>query len=127
MTVDPHVLFKEGEFTFRILSKEYRDEALVVLSRAFCTEPVCDAIAEIDPKMKTSFLDWVEFVDYWMDHCSTNGMSVVALRKLNYHKLTNPLSSYYIVCLLIFCTDIFYSMQMKRAIGLQGYSLSAIC
>jgi len=81
MTVDPHVLFKEGEFTFRILSKEYRDEALVVLSRAFCTEPVCDAIAEIDPKMKTNFLDWVEFVDYWMDHCSTNGMSVVALHE----------------------------------------------
>ena len=93
MTVDPHVLFKEGEFTFRILSKEYRDEALVVLSRAFCTEPVCDAIAEVDPKMKTNFLDWVEFVDYWMDHCSTNGMSVVALRKLNHHKLANPLSS----------------------------------
>ena len=93
MTVDPHVLFKEGEFTFRILSKEYRDEALVVHSRAFCTEPVCDAIAEIDPKMKTNFLDWVEFVDYWMDHCSTNGMSVVALRKLNHHKLANPLSS----------------------------------
>ena len=106
MTVDPHVLFKEGEFTFRILSKEYRDEALVVLSRAFCTEPVCDAIAEIDPKMKTSFLDWVEFVDYWMDHCSTNGMSVVALRKSNHFKIANLLSLYYIVCLLIFYTGI---------------------
>ena len=91
MTVDPHVLFKEGEFTFRILSKEYRDEALVVLSRAFCTEPVCDAISEVDPKMKTNFLDWVEFVDYWMDHCSTNGMSVVALRKSNDFKIANPL------------------------------------
>ena len=124
MTVDPHVLFKEGEFTFRILSKEYRDEALVVLSRAFCTEPVCDAIAETDPKMKTNFLDWVEFVDYWMDHCSTNGMSVVALRKLNYHKLGNPLG--YIACLLVFYTGIFYSMQMKRAIGLQGCLLSVI-
>ena len=99
MTDDPHVLFKEGEFTFRILSIEYRDEALVVLSRAFCTEPVCDAIAEIDPKMKTNFLDWVEFVDYWMDHCSTNGMSVVALRKLNNHKIakyTKIVNMYYI-------------------------------
>ena len=109
MTVDPHVLFKEGEFTFRILSKEYRDEALVVLSRAFCTEPVCDAIAEIDPKMKTNFLDWVEFVDYWMDHCSTNGMSVVALRKLNDIKIANPLS-YIVMLYMLYCIsfDILY-------------------
>ena len=126
MTVDPHVLFKEGEFTFRILSKEYRDEALVVLSRAFCTEPVCDAIAEIDPKMKTSFLDWVEFVDYWMDHCSTNGMSVVAFRKLNRHKLANLLS-FILYVISHFILPFFYSMQMKRAIGSQGCLLSAIC
>ena len=24
-------------------------------------------------------MDWLEFVEYWMDHCSSNGMSVVAI------------------------------------------------
>ena len=24
-------------------------------------------------------MDWVEFVDYWMDHCSSNGLSVIAV------------------------------------------------
>ena len=33
--------------------------------------------------MKTEYIDWLEFVDYWMDHCSTNGLSVVALDKEN--------------------------------------------
>ena len=33
--------------------------------------------------MKTEYIDWLEFVDYWMEHCSTNGLSVVALDKEN--------------------------------------------
>ena len=73
------LLFEEGGFAYHILTPGYRDAALVVLARAFCTEPVCDAIVEINPKMKTEFLDWIQFVDYWMDHCSSNGMSVMAL------------------------------------------------
>jgi len=72
-------LFKEGKFTYQVLTKEYRDQALIVIARAFCTEAVCSAIAEIKPEMKTNFLDWVEFMDYWMDHCSTNGISVMAI------------------------------------------------
>ena len=56
----------------------------MVLSRAFVTEPVCSAIEEIKPNMKTHLYDWVEFVDYWMDHCSSNQMSVFALDEENH-------------------------------------------
>jgi hypothetical protein len=73
------LLFVEGNFEYHILTPKFRDEALMVLSRAFVTEPVCAAVAEIKPEMKTNLHDWVEFVDYWMDHCSNNNMSVIAL------------------------------------------------
>ena len=72
-------LFKEGHFAFHILTPKYRDEVLMVLSRAFCTEPVCDAIADINPGMKTHIHEWVEFVDYWMDVALNKGLSVVAI------------------------------------------------
>ena len=76
---DDTFLFSEGRFSYHVLTPKYRDEALMVLSRAFVTEPVCSAIAEIKPEMKTHLHDWVEFVDYWMDHCCSNNMSVIAL------------------------------------------------
>lgn len=72
-------LFKEGRFSYHVLTPEYRDEALIVLSRSFVSEPVCSAVAEIRPDMETKLHDWVEFVDCWMDHCSSNGLSVVCL------------------------------------------------
>lgn len=75
------LLFKVGKFAYHVLTPQYRDAALVVLSRAFCSEPVCSALPEIKPEMTTNFLDWVEFVEYWMDHCSSNGMSVIAVGK----------------------------------------------
>ena len=34
--------------------------------------------------MLNKFLDWIEFVEYWMDHCSTNGMSVIAINTKNH-------------------------------------------
>jgi ribosomal protein S18 acetylase RimI-like enzyme len=71
--------YQQGKFSYRVLTPEYRDEVCMVLSRAFCTEPVCAAVAEIKPEMKTELHDWVEFVDYWMDHCSSNGLSVVCV------------------------------------------------
>jgi len=71
-------LFREGKFIYSVLTPAHRDAAMVVLARAFCTEPVVNALGNIRPDMKTEFVDWVEFVDYWMDHCSTNGLSVVA-------------------------------------------------
>lgn len=77
-------LFKEGGLTYKILDPSQKDAAAAVLARAFCTEPVCSAIAELDPKMKTNYHDWVEFVDFWMDHCSTNGLSVYALDEQNH-------------------------------------------
>jgi len=61
------------------LTPAYRDAALVVISRAFCTEPTTSGLAEVRPEMTTHFMDWLEFVEYWMDHCSSNGMSVVAI------------------------------------------------
>ena len=72
-----------------------------MLARAFCSEPACSDVAEVSflenssfsaskldsfklrPDMKTKYIDWLEFVDYWMEHCSTNGLSVVALDKEN--------------------------------------------
>ena len=61
----------------------YKDAAHAVLARAFCSEPNCSALPEIRPEMETEFIDWLEFVNYWMDHCSTNGLSVIALDKEN--------------------------------------------
>ena len=78
------LLFKEGRFAYHVLTPKYRDEVLMVLSRAFVTEPVCSAIEEIRPEMKTHLYDWVEFVDYWMDHCSSNGMRVFAFDEENH-------------------------------------------
>lgn len=74
---------REGGFAYHILTPKHRDAVLVVLARAFCSEPVCSAVADIRPEMKTEMVDWVEFVDYWMDDCSSNGLSVVALDEVN--------------------------------------------
>ena len=73
------LLFKEGKFSYHILTKENRDACKEVLSIAFCSEPVCSAIAKIKPEMETKLDDWREFVEYWMDHCSSNNMSVIAV------------------------------------------------
>ena len=77
-------LYREGDLVYKVLTPAHRDATMVVLARAFCTEPVCNAIADLRPEMKTEFLDWIEFVDYWMDHCSTNGLSVVAMDEKNH-------------------------------------------
>lgn len=79
MENDSNILLKSGKFIYKVLTPEYRDQTLVVLARAFCTEPVCFALGEKDPSKFVSFLDWIEFVEYWMDHCSSNGMSVIAI------------------------------------------------
>merc|ERR1712226_1015244 len=76
-------LFTEGKFSYHVLTPAHKDAAHAVLARAFCSEPACSDVAEVRPDMKTEYIDWLEFVDYWMDHCSTNGLSVVALDKEN--------------------------------------------
>ena len=63
MPSDTMELFREGKFSFRILTPEHHDAALIVLARAFCTEPMCSRVAEINPEMKTNLHDWVEFID----------------------------------------------------------------
>eukprot|EP00092_Neocalanus_flemingeri_P005544 GFUD01005975.1.p1 GENE.GFUD01005975.1~~GFUD01005975.1.p1 ORF type:complete len:310 (+),score=55.30 GFUD01005975.1:117-1046(+) len=79
MSTDPMELFTADKLSYRILTPEHRDAALIVLARAFCTEPATSALGEIRPEMRTELHDWVEFVDYWMDHCSSNGLSVMAM------------------------------------------------
>jgi len=61
-------LFKEGKFSYHVLTKEYRDQALAVLARSFSSEG----------DYNTTFMDWLEFTEYWMDSCSTNGYSIYA-------------------------------------------------
>ena len=84
MNNDPKILFKSGKFLYKVLTPEYRDQTLVVLARAFCSEPVCTALGEKDTSKAVSFLEWIEFVEHWMDHCSSNGMSVIAIDEENH-------------------------------------------
>merc|ERR1712168_835269 len=76
-------LFTEGKFSYHVLTPAHKDAAHAVLARAFCSEPACSDVAEVRPDMKTEYIDWLEFVDYWMEHCSTNELSVVALDEEN--------------------------------------------
>jgi len=72
-------LFSEDGLEYHTLTKTHRDEVLMVLARAFCTEPVVDARGDANPRHKATIKDWIEWVDFWMDHCSTNGLSVVCI------------------------------------------------
>lgn len=84
MPTEPEELHREGDLVYKVLTPAHRDATMVLLARAFCTEPVCKAIADRRPEMTTNFLDWIEFIDYWMDHCSTNGLSVIAIDEKNH-------------------------------------------
>jgi ribosomal protein S18 acetylase RimI-like enzyme len=64
--------------SYKVLTPPFRDAACVMLARAFCNEP--------NVGTKASFVDWVEFVDFWMDHCCQNGLSVVCIDE-NQHRL----------------------------------------
>jgi len=81
MSVNDNLLFKVGKFAYRVLTPEYRDSALVVLSRALLSEPVNCALSETKPEMAMDFLGWIKYLDYWMDHLSSNGMSIIAIGK----------------------------------------------
>ena len=70
-------MFRENGFAYHVLTPAYRDATLAVVARAFCSEPISAGVN--DPAMAPTFLDWIEFVDYWMDHCSANKMSVVVI------------------------------------------------
>ena len=77
-------LYQEDDLVYKILTPMNRDAAMIVLARAFCTEPVCSAVVEIRPDLVSRFHDWVEFVECWMDHCSTNNLSVIAIDVKNH-------------------------------------------
>jgi len=72
-------LFKEGMFSYRVLTPDRRDEALILLARAFCSEPNSSAVAKTHPEMTVELHDWVEFHEYSMEGCSSNGLSVIAV------------------------------------------------
>ena len=78
------LLFQKEGLEYHVLSKKYRDEVLMVLGRAFCSEPVVMKRGLVDARHRASIKDWVEFVDYWMDHCSTNGLSVMCLDPMDH-------------------------------------------
>ncbi len=72
-------LYRENGIAFHILTPAFRDEALVVIARSFCTEPITTSLADVFPEKKVPFMEFLHFTEYWMDHASTNGMSVVAI------------------------------------------------
>jgi len=75
------LLFIQGDFEYHILRPDYKDAAHVVLARAFCTEPVLSELGTRENDWETTFMDWLEFVNFWMEHCSTNGLSVIAISR----------------------------------------------
>jgi len=70
MSLENTFLFKEGKFSYHVLTKEYRDLALAVLARSFSSEGDYN---------NATFMDWIEYTEFWMDTCSTNGCSIYAL------------------------------------------------
>jgi len=75
------LLFVEGEFEYHVLRPDQKDATHAVLARAFCTEPAVNDLGQRCQQWETKFIDWLEFVDYWMDHCSSNGLSVIAISR----------------------------------------------
>lgn len=74
-------LFSDDSFEYYILGSDYRDETLVLTGRAFYTEPSSMAFSAFKPEMKVRLVDWLELIDLFMDDCSTNGLSVIAIEK----------------------------------------------
>ena len=72
-------LFRDGKFSYSILTPESQDAALIVLARSFITEPLSYGLGEARPEMKAHLHDWVQFTEPWMDHCTSSGLSVVAV------------------------------------------------
>jgi len=79
-------LFRNGDLVYHVLTPKYRDASTAVLARAFMTEPVVFSLGEKDPTYRTKLFEWFEFVDFWQDHCTTNGLSVVCIDERN-HKV----------------------------------------
>lgn len=63
-------LYKEGILSYYILGSDFKDEIIGVLARAFTEEPTTSSLG------KPILLDWIEFILFFIDECSTNGLSV---------------------------------------------------
>ena len=52
-------LHRENGITYHVLTPAYRDEALVIIARAFCDEPTTASLAEVRPEMEIPFIEWL--------------------------------------------------------------------
>lgn len=62
-------LKKVGQLDYYILGSDLRSEALDFVARGFLEEPAYQTI-------KMTYEECLEFMEIWMDECSTNGISV---------------------------------------------------
>lgn len=65
----------EGDIIYRVARPEHRHAVLEVLARSFVNEPSTAGQSIGRP----TYDDWYRFTDFYMDECTTNGLSVVAL------------------------------------------------
>ncbi len=69
----------EGGIIYRVARPEHRQSILKILARAFVNEPSTAGQSIGRP----TYDDWYRFTDFYMDECTTNGLSVVALDGLD--------------------------------------------
>jgi len=64
-----------GAFSYYILGNDQRDAALACVARAMMKEPSVHSLK------KFVYLDLIEMVEFWMDECSSNNLSVFAFNE----------------------------------------------
>jgi hypothetical protein len=60
---------------YQVAGPEHRQGVLEVLARAFVNEPSTAGQSISRP----TYDDWYRFTDFYMDECTPNGLSIVAL------------------------------------------------
>ncbi len=66
---------KAADIVYNVLNPDHRQGVLEVLTRAFVNEPSTAGQSIGRP----GYAQWRRFTDLYMDECSTNGLSIVAL------------------------------------------------
>jgi GNAT superfamily N-acetyltransferase len=70
----PRVLHCEENIVYQILTPPHRDAAAIVIARAFCMEPLGSSLP-----WTPTLSYYLNGIDHWIDHCATNGASVIAI------------------------------------------------